>query len=100
MGKTLGRILKANNVKLEGQIHLGVDQAELSLPKEKITGLATPQVRIVEKHPEFAVIEITCSCGTRTYLKCEYAGAESSAKDSQTQNSAFGVANQVPDQAK
>jgi len=33
-------------------------------------------VRIVESQPEFAVIEITCSCGTGIYLRCEYAGAK------------------------
>ncbi|GAJ11458.1 unnamed protein product, partial [marine sediment metagenome] len=68
MSKTLGHILKSNDVKLEGQLHLNLDQIESA------RGGANSQVRIVENHPEFAVIEITCSCGTKTRLKCEYGG--------------------------
>jgi len=41
-------------------------------------------VNIVENQPEFAVIEITCSCGTKTYIRCEYAAAESLAEGPQT----------------
>jgi len=78
MEKTAGRILKAGNVKLEGQFHLDLVQAGPSLPKQKETVSTTPTARIVENHPEFAVVEITCSCGARTHLKCEYAGADAS----------------------
>ncbi len=86
MGRTLGRILKADNVKLEGQVHLDVVQVPAG-PKGGNAVSATPQVRIVENHPEFAVMEITCFCGAKTHLRCEYAGAESSV-------------DQVSDQAK
>jgi len=79
MKKTAGRVLKSNDVKLEGQLHLDIGQIAAAQTKEKNVAPATPQVSIVESHPEFAVIEITCSCGTKTYLRCEYAGAESSA---------------------
>jgi len=78
MGKTAGHILKANNIKLEGQFHLDLAQAGPSPTKEKNTASTTSTAHIVESHPEFAVVEVTCSCGTRTYLKCEYTGAEAS----------------------
>ncbi len=76
MGKTAGRILKGSDVKLEGRFTLDIVQSELGQPKQPGTALVEPQVRIVESQPEFAVIEITCSCGTGTYLRCEYAGAK------------------------
>ncbi len=79
MKKTAGHILKGSDVKLEGQFHLDLGQVAPVRAKEKSVASVTPQAQIVENYPEFAVIEITCSCGTKTYLRCEYAGAESSA---------------------
>jgi len=78
MEKTAGHILKANNIKFEGQFHLDLVRAGSNLPKEKNAASTTPTAHIVESHSEFAVVEVTCSCGTKTYLKCEYAGAEAS----------------------
>jgi hypothetical protein len=74
MPKTTGQILKSNEVKLEGQFRLDVTQvqSQISGLKEKSPALSAPQVRIVENNPEFADIEITCSCGIKTRLKCEY----------------------------
>ena len=84
MEKTMGRILKGGDVKLDGQFHLDVAQANSAKGGQKQAGsvLAVPQARIVENHPEYAVIEITCTCGAGMYLRCEYAGAQAPA-DSQ-----------------
>ncbi len=76
MGKTAGRILKESDVKLEGRFTIDIMQPEPGSPKQPGAVLVEPQVRIVESQPEFAVIEITCSCGTGMYLRCEYAGAK------------------------
>jgi hypothetical protein len=73
MGTTAGRILKSDDVKLEGQFHLEVMEAASNLPHTAAAALAEPQVRVVENYPEFAIIEITCSCGTTLQIKCEYA---------------------------
>ena len=80
MGKTTGHIIKAHNVKLEGQFHLDLTQVGSSRPpKMKNAPANTPMARVVENRPEFAVLEITCSCGTKMCVKCEYAGVEASA---------------------
>ena len=81
MVKTAGRILKSNDVKLEGQFHLDVTQAGSDLPKQQVAASSEPQVRVLENHPEYAVIEVTCCCGRKMSLKCEYAGAEAQAPD-------------------
>ena len=81
MIRTAGRILKSNDVKLEGQFHLDAANVGLDSPKQQVTPLSAPQVRILENHPEYAVIEVTCSCGTKMSLKCEYAGAAAQAPD-------------------
>ncbi len=83
MSEATGRILKGDDVKLEGRFHLDVARAEQSLPREGNTASGPARVCIVEKHPDFAVIEMTCSCGSKTYLKCEYAGTETSSEGSQ-----------------
>lgn len=82
MQKAMGHILKGDEVKLEGRLCLDAARAEPNLSKGGSPASAAQQVRIVENHPEFAVIEVTCSCGKRTYLRCEYAGAKSSVEDS------------------
>lgn len=101
MAKTTKRILKSNNVRLEGQFHLGLAQAESAEGRTRQTSAASaaPQARIVENHSEFAVIELICSCGTGTYLRCEYAGVQAP-EACQTQNNKLESSNEVPDQAK
>jgi hypothetical protein len=100
MKKTAGRILKSSDVKLEGRFHLDAGRIAPGRTRGKNAALTTPQVRIVESHPEFGVIEITCSCGTKTYLRCEYSGVEPPIEAPQTQNGELGGPDQKPDQTK
>ena len=78
MPKTAGHIIKGDDVKLEGQFRLDVTNMKSPMggPKQTAPALVTPQARIAQSQPEFAVIEVTCSCGKRTDLRCEYAGAQ------------------------
>lgn len=76
MSKTQGRILKSKDVILQGRIQLDMAHISTKQTKGQNSVLVEPQVRIVEKHSEFAVIEITCSCGTKTHVKCEYTEIE------------------------
>ena len=71
MRKTAARILKESDVKLGGQFTLDIVQAETSPGPS-----GEPQVRIAESQSEYSVIEITCSCGTSMFLRCEYAGVK------------------------
>ena len=77
MEKAAGHILEGKDVKFEGQFHLDIGQTGPNSAKDGNVALATPQAHIVEKHPEFAVIEVTCSCSTKTYIRCEYADVQS-----------------------
>ena len=74
MIKTAGRILKSNDVKLEGQFQLDVTKAGSGMPGQQVAASSTPQVRVVENNPEYAVIEVTCGCGRKMSLQCDYAG--------------------------
>jgi hypothetical protein len=72
MGKELARIIRSDEVKLEGCFRLNANQAGKSNERQ-MTEDRQWQVSIVENHEEFAIIEISCCCGERMYLRCEYA---------------------------
>lgn len=72
MAKEITHILRSDEVKLEGCIRLNTDQTGKSNERQ-MTEDRQWQVSIVENHEEFAIIEISCCCGSQMYLKCEYA---------------------------
>ena len=81
MINTEGRILKSNDVKFEGQIHLDAGKGGMDLPRQTIAASSAPQVRISENHTDYAVLEVICSCGSRISVRCEYADAPASASN-------------------
>jgi hypothetical protein len=96
MARISGRILKSDDVKLGGQFHLDPARGASAGggPQNSSNVLAAPQVRVLENHPEYAVIELTCTCGTSTRLRCEYAGVPASG-DAEAENSAIEVSNKT-----
>ena len=71
MSRTAGNLLKKDNVRVEGRVCLEAGNIPLtSLGKN--TPLSEPQVNIVENNTEFAVIEVTCCCGKKTKIQCQY----------------------------
>ena len=65
-------VLKDNEVQFAGSLQLGTDQAAVRRKGPQPDAKAVC-VRIAEAHPEFAVVEVACSCGRSTYVRCEYA---------------------------
>jgi len=80
MEKTARHVIKSNDVKLEGQIRLDVCQGDTGSANERSVISTPAQASVVEHHPEFAVIEVTCSCGTKMHIRCEYTDAQSTEK--------------------
>jgi hypothetical protein len=76
MAKTAGHILKPNNVRLEGQVHLDLWSGQTPSTKQKSGDASIPQVRVIENHQEFAIVEVVCPCGRKMYLKCEYGDSQ------------------------
>ena len=72
MDDRTGRILKADEVKTEGSYHLEINQAHRSASPVSRSVSSTPQVRIVENYPEYVVLEMICTCGIKTRVRCEY----------------------------
>ena len=100
MQKAAGRILKSDQVRLEGRLQLDVPHIQPNPTKGTTAASVTQQARMVENHPEFAVIEMICSCGRRTYLRCEYADGESPLEAAKVQETMFEASEQTTDQTK
>ena len=60
MNAAKGKVIKADQVKMEGDFRLDIGQpAPAAPPAAARPAAAVPQVCIVENNPEFAVLEVT-----------------------------------------
>jgi hypothetical protein len=100
MKNTTGNVLRADLVKLEGQLQLDLLTTQPDIPKAQSATSAAPKARILENQPEFAIIEITCPCGAKTNLRCQYAPPDTSAQPDKTQNQTHGNTSQASEQTK
>lgn len=75
MPKTIRHILKADEIRLETPLRLSLDPT--ATPPCEASRSAS-SVRIVQNHPDYAVIEVTCACGKTTSIRCDYATANPS----------------------
>ncbi|MFA5552973.1 MAG: hypothetical protein WCZ89_06410 [Phycisphaerae bacterium] len=76
MEKTVKRIIRSSDVELKGQIRLDtLSQAGSgnNANRPQNTDMMPASAKIVENNTEYAVIELTCSCGQKTQIKCQYA---------------------------
>ena len=83
MQKRTGQVLKSGQVELEGKFQLNPAQTQVNRPRPNNSVSAAPQVRILENNPEYAVIGVTCCCGTEMSIRCDYADAQAT-ESSQT----------------
>ena len=72
----MGHVLKANRVRLEKPVRLSIDGAGTVEDTGVRPPEAHPRVRLAENGPEFAVLEVTCSCGQVIHVRCEYAATD------------------------
>jgi hypothetical protein len=75
MHKPMRHVLKANEVQPAGPMQLSLDPGAAPQVGTAPTTTAPARVRIAENHPEYALIEVTCSCGKITYVRCDYTPA-------------------------
>ncbi len=77
MTETSVKILKGDDVELEGRYHLEFVQDEpiRGEPAQTNDAAAAPQAKIIENHADHAVIEVVCPCGAKVNLRCDYADA-------------------------
>jgi hypothetical protein len=73
------QVVKRTKVEVSGSICLSplthgtpVRSASVSRTSPLTSGLPQ-QARVVESNSEYAIIEITCSCGSKSHIQCNYA---------------------------
>jgi hypothetical protein len=70
-----GKILKSSEVEVEGKCVLDFAGTAPSGPNQK-NHTQTPgvpaKVRMIENQKDYAVMEITCPCGRKTIIRCDY----------------------------
>ncbi len=83
MTPSTNRILKSGEVDVVGQFALELGNAPPpGQNKSSPAGIA--KVRILENQNEYAVMEVTCSCGRKTVIRCDYGGGMTAIKNNQT----------------
>jgi hypothetical protein len=75
MVSTAGKVLKSSEVEVEGRFSLDLAGTVQPGPngRHQTPAPGTPaKVRVLENQKEFAVMEVTCSCGRKTIIRCDY----------------------------
>jgi hypothetical protein len=73
--KSAIRVLKANEIEVSGIYSLATGRSASPALQTAAGMQDSPQARIVEQHPQYAVLEITCACGQTLQVKCDYSQA-------------------------
>ncbi len=71
----MGHLLKANKVQFADPLRLSLDPAASPETAGPALTSEPAHIRIAETHPEYALVEVTCSCGKTTLVRCDYAPA-------------------------
>ncbi len=72
MEQTTKKILKSNQVNIEGKYKLELSQANHRSHDSLNNKLKSPQVKIIENNEGYVLIQVTCSCGEQINLKGNY----------------------------
>ena len=67
------KVLKNVEISQESAVQVGAGSGAGGVSvKPSVAGTAQ-QARIVESNNEYAIIEVTCSCGGKAFVQCNYA---------------------------
>lgn len=69
-------LLKTSEVQFAEPLQLSLDLAAPPPTGAAPADSQPARIRIAENHPEYALVEVTCSCGKTTYVRCDYAPAQ------------------------
>ena len=72
MSEVIGAVLKKRNIHLAPPAGAGRAPAPQAAASPS-AGCHTPVARIVRQTPTEAMLEVVCSCGRKTLLRCQYA---------------------------
>lgn len=75
MAKTTTKIFKKGSLDFKGPVKITsvqTDGAPAKAPNMNSEISANAKAILVETDENFSIIEVTCSCGEKLYLKCEH----------------------------
>jgi len=75
MAKTTTKIFKKGSLDFKGPVKIDSMQtgdSTAAIPNGHTKLSADAKAVIVENHEDFSIIEITCNCGEKLYLRCNY----------------------------
>ena len=75
MSHSTARVIRGNETVTEEPFQFQIGPCEQPSQPSQAQALAAPQVCVAENTGEHVVLEIVCSCGRKSYVKCEYANS-------------------------
>jgi hypothetical protein len=72
MMQTMNRVLKSDEVEIDGRCHLDIGRSASSAQLGKNNNSVAVKAKILDNNNEYALIELICSCGKKTLVRCEY----------------------------
>jgi len=75
MLQTMNRILKSDEVEIDGRCHLDIGHAFSPAQHSRSNNIVAAKAKILDNTNEYALIELTCACGRKTLVRCDYGDA-------------------------
>jgi hypothetical protein len=72
MMQTMNRVLKSGEVEIDGRCNLDIGRSVSPVQAGKSNAGAAAKAKILDNNNEYTLIELTCSCGQKTIVRCEY----------------------------
>jgi hypothetical protein len=74
------QVIKWDQIDLQGTVQLSSGTVADAADSGMSCGAAASaghkhEARIVESHPDYAILEIVCGCGFTSHIQCQYANA-------------------------
>lgn len=73
------KVMKKNGVAVGGSVRIAPGMGVAPVRTKATSRISSPtadtpqQARIIESNADYAIIEIICGCGTKSYVQCNYA---------------------------
>jgi hypothetical protein len=77
MSVTQSRILKNDSITVKGTHKISHKASTPAAGAGTAANKTQPKAEIIQKEPDFAIIEVTCGCGQKVQLRCDYSSAQS-----------------------
>ena len=72
MMQTMNRVLKSSEVEMDGRCNLDIGRSASPAQPGKSNAPTAAKAKILDNNNEYTLIELTCSCGQKTLVRCEY----------------------------